>query len=232
MRASLLVVLIGAGLALFAACGGDSESSSEHHATGGAAGAGGGAGSSAVTAGAGGEAEPFTGNLPPDTVLGGLSDAEYQAYCNQAAAYIVQQNQDTLCRVLGQTQSGAQGVSCEMLYGMCLLAPPQTILAMAPVVDCTKPPDCNATAGQMDACVTGLGSALPESQTPPCGEGGAAASLPEIGAGNLPLDCVPAMAACPGFLTGTPGAGGAGGAPPVVVGGAGGAPGSAGSGGA
>jgi hypothetical protein len=217
MRAFLPLVLVCAGIVASTACGGDSTSNGAGHATGGAGGASGTTGGASATAGAGGEAAPFTGNLPPDTVLDDLTDEQYRAYCEQAAAYIIEQNQDTLCRYAAQNQ----GDLCEGVYAMCLVAPPELLMQQVPVIDCTKPADCAATAAEMDACVTGIGSAVPSDPTPPCGDAGAAA--PPLGGTNLPVACVGAMTACPGFLTGDPGAGGAGGAGgPALTAGAGG----------
>jgi len=224
MRASASIVVVCTALVSVAACGGESTSS-HAAATGGSAGVPGAAGAPATTGGssgavaaggAGGEAAPFTGNLPPGTVLGGLTDAQYTAYCEQAATYVVAQNQDALCRYAGASQANGQAAMCTIVYSACLAAPPTLLVSQVPQIDCsTKPQSCTATAAMMDACVTGLGTAAPADTTPPCSNLTVTPSLPALGGANLPVACVPAMGACRGFLTGggQPGAGGAAGAP-------------------
>jgi hypothetical protein len=205
-------LLLSIGVIVAAACGGETGSNGSTASTGGNGNAAGSSATGGVATGTGGDSAVFGGDLPPDTVLGELSDAEYRAYCEQAAAFIVDQNQDALCRVVGVSQAAGDTATCLGLYSMCMALPPETLVTQVDQIDCTKPPTCEATAEQMNACVTGLGSAVPEAETDACSDLVSDPALPTFGLTNLPMECAPAMAACPGFLIGGGASGGAGGA--------------------
>jgi hypothetical protein len=195
------------GSAASSGSGGSSGSAGSAGSSTGSGGSSGSTGSGGTAGSAGTTAIPFETDLPDDTLLGELTEEQYEQYCEQALEYVVTRALVPGCRYYAATYALELGDAalCDALLTVCLGMEPEEVQSRLGIQsDCTKPDDCNATAAQMEACVNDLAAQAEEALdiAPECSELTDTTVLEPPTEPPTPASCELVEAACPGALSG------------------------------
>jgi len=174
------------------ATGGSSQGASGGTSTAGAGPGGGtaGAGPGGGTGGTGNassQSDPFESDLPGDTPVDELPEADFVGLCEAAANYVLTAAGVAGCRYYGAYAALQQGgqllqTVCSLAVGVCEAA----IAEQQP--ECQPPTEpCPATVAEVEACTNDLSTEATRvaGEFPECSELTEDTELPELGQGDL-----------------------------------------------